>query len=243
MELYTALRNIISVNGQDIIKDVRVINILNDYNTFQNNAGIQYMLRAFIEDGYINQLLSVGKLDNSISILSNKIATKTGFTISMIDYIIYSIVYGLGWSNEKPSNQFNQQTNTQNKQSSQIPNSFKRKTKKEQELFLEDLIYIEPYLESKYGLIVKANTSISYSTLYINIEVSGRLEQEDLSIFIAIYDKKGEFKDYKRIFRFDMRPSSSPFCHSRIFFDGFLTTQGDKPIDYDISKIIIYAQC
>lgn len=32
MELYTALRNIISVDGQDIIKDVRVINILNDYN-------------------------------------------------------------------------------------------------------------------------------------------------------------------------------------------------------------------
>ena len=243
MELYTALRNIISVDGQDIIKDVRVINILNDYNIFQNNAGIKYMLRAFIEDGYINQLLSVGKLDNSISMLSNKIATNTGFTTSMIGYIIYSIVYGLGWSNERPSNQLNQQINSPQKQSSQIPNSFKRMTKKEQELFLGDLIHIEPYLESKYGLIVKANTSISYSTLYISVEVTGRLEQEDLSMFIAIYDKKGEFKDYNRIFRFDMRPSSSPFCCSRIFFDGFLTTQGDKAIDYDISKIIIYAQC
>lgn len=243
MELYTVLRNLISVDGQDIIKDVRVINILNDYNVFQNNAGIKYMLKAFIEDGYINQLLTFGRLDNSISVLSNKIATNTGFTTSMIDYIIYSIVYGLGWSNDRPSIQFSQQTNGQKKQTSQIPNSFERKTKKEQELFLGNLIYIEPYLESKYGLIVKANTSISYSTLYINVEASGRLEQEDLSMFVAIYDKKGEFKDYKRIFRFDLRPSSSPFCCTRIFFDDFLTTHGDKCIDYDISKIIIYAQC
>lgn len=243
MELYTALRSIISVDGQDVIKDVRIINLLSDYNAFQNNASIKYMLRAFIEDGYINQLLSIGKLDNSISMLSNKIATNTGFKTSMIDYIIHSIIYGLGWSNEKPTNLFNQQPNSQKKRSTQNTNSFNKKTKKEQELLLGDLIYIEPYLESKYGLIVKANTSISYSTLYINIEVSGRLEQEDLSMFVAIYNKKGEFKDYNRIFRFDMRPSSSPFCCSRVFFDGFLTSQGDKCIDYDISKIIIYAQC
>ena len=241
MELYTTLRNIIDVEGDDILSNIKLISILNDFNVFKRNPATRYILKSFIENDYIHQMLCIGNNNAAIAKFSNKIISTTGFMPEVVGFVIESLKYGLRWSDDIPifitENQHSIKSSSYNHSS-----SFKNLSKFEQEEFLRNLIHIEPYIEARYNMIVRANVSISYSTLYVNVEVTGKLEQNNLSLFIAIYNKQGEFKDYNRLFRFDMRPSESPFCCTRVFFDGFLTSNGDKCIDYDINKIIIYAQ-
>lgn len=240
MELYTVLRNIIDVDGQDILSNIKLINVLNDFNAFNSHPATKYVLKAFIENNFIRQMLDIGNSDANISMLSLKVTNTTGFMPEVVGYVIQSLKYGLRWSDDIPVIYNGQQQPLFPSQYS-ASTHFKNLSKNEQEKFLSKLIHIEPYIEAKYNMKVKANASISYSTLYVNIEVSGKLEQNDLSLFIAIYNKQGEFKDYNRLFKFDMRPSESSFCCTRIFFDGFLSSNGDRCIDYDIEKMIIFA--
>lgn len=242
MELHKALQHIIQTEGQDILKETRLVNILDDFNAYQDIPASKYILRAIIAEGYTTKLLALGKWNNNAEVLSQKFSAITGFIPESVSIIFQSIAFGLDWMNEFPSVQIVSSTNRSKSNSFQNRKQFKGLSKAEQEKLLSGLIQIEPYIESNYNLIVKANVSISYSTLYINVEATGKLEQNNLTLLIAIYNKNGELKDYKRAFNFDMRPSVSPFCCSRIYFDGFLSSKGDRCVDFDISKIVIYAQ-
>lgn len=234
MELHKAIKQIVDTEGPEIINDLRLVNILDDFKAYEDIPASKYILRAIIVDGYANKLLEIGKWDNRAVLLPNKFASITGFIPENVDLIFHSIAYSLGWiSTIKISNQ--------KKKGNYQYNDFKRLTKKDQEAFLTDLIYIEPYINSKYGVIINANVSISYSTLYLNVEVSGQLQQDFISFFAAIYNKNGEVKNVKRIFGLDNRPSSASFFCKREFFDGFLKANSDKKCEeYDISKIVIY---
>lgn len=115
MELHKALRNIIQTDGPDILNDVRLINVLDDFQAYQDIPASKYILRAIISDGFTAKLLALGKWSSDVDQLANKFATITGFVPESVSVICQSIAYGLGWINaiqfnSKPSNKTSQST-------------------------------------------------------------------------------------------------------------------------------------
>lgn len=97
MELHKALQHIIQTEGQDIIKEIRLVNILDDFNAYQDIPASKYILRAIISEGYTNKLLPLGKWDNNTEMLSQKFSAMTGFIPESVSIIFQSIAFGLGW--------------------------------------------------------------------------------------------------------------------------------------------------
>lgn len=100
MELHKALRHVIKAEGQDIIKELRLVNILDDFNAYTDLPAAKYILRAIISDGYMDKYLSIGRLNNQMEMLSQKISNNTGFNHETVILIFTYIAYGLGWIEE-----------------------------------------------------------------------------------------------------------------------------------------------
>ena len=97
MELHKALKHIVDTEGPEIIKDLRLVNILDDFKAYEDIPASKYTLRAIIADGYAQKLLDLGNWDNQAVTLTNKFASITGFIPENVDLIFQSLSYGLGW--------------------------------------------------------------------------------------------------------------------------------------------------
>lgn len=103
MELHKALRNIIQTDGPEILKEVRLVNILDDFQAYQDIPASKYILRAIIVDGYSSKLLAIGRWNNNTEQLASKFAMVTGFIPDSVSLIFQSIAYGIGWINNNPT--------------------------------------------------------------------------------------------------------------------------------------------
>lgn len=104
MPLHMALRNVIKTDGEDIIKDVKLVNILNDFHAYNEFPVAKYILRSIITDGYSCKLHSIGRWNNEALQLVSKFVSTTGFVPECVNYIFQSLAFGLGWINEIASN-------------------------------------------------------------------------------------------------------------------------------------------
>lgn len=121
MELHKALQHIIQTEGQDILKETRLVNILDDFNAYQDIPASKYILRAIIAEGYTTKLLALGKWDNNAEVLSQKFSAMTGFIPESVSIIFQSIAWGLGWVNSFNQNQSRNGENQQNQSQSRSP--------------------------------------------------------------------------------------------------------------------------
>ena len=96
MELHKALRNIIQTEGCEIIKDLRIINILDDFNAYKDIPASKYILRAIITEGYAKKLLKLGKWGSEAETLIAKFTNMTGFVPEYVSLLFQSIAYSLG---------------------------------------------------------------------------------------------------------------------------------------------------
>ena len=82
MDLHLALKNIIQTEGENIIKDTKIIHILNDFNAFQNIPASKYILRAnghiLTPDAECSALMKMTDLCRWMILLE----TETLFTVS-----------------------------------------------------------------------------------------------------------------------------------------------------------------
>ena len=99
MELHIALKNIIETDGADIVKDLRIVNILSDFKAFDDFPVSKYILRAIINDGYSKKLYAIGGWTPETEALCAQFANSTGFQSDYVITIFQSIAYGLGWIN------------------------------------------------------------------------------------------------------------------------------------------------
>jgi len=246
MELHKALRHIIQTEGQDIIKEQRLVNILDDFNAYQDIPASKYILRAIIADGYSSKLLQIGKWDNFAKALSTKFHSSTGFKEDASVNIFQSLAFGLGFiSYYNPINQATKNPTESESQGLITNNDFAKLSRLNQEKYLSGLIEVDSNIKSQLGIEIKANVVIKAPTLYLNIEAKGKLKQKySVSIFAAIYNKNDEMKGLKKVMIFDSHPILSPICCSSVFFDGFLANRNFSDIcsEYNISKILIYAE-
>ena len=97
MSFHEALRNIIQTQGRDIVTELRLINILDDFHAYDSIPASKYILRAIIADGYAKKILALGRWDNSSQALSTKFASTIGFIPEHVIRIFKSIAFGVGW--------------------------------------------------------------------------------------------------------------------------------------------------
>lgn len=97
MELHKALRAVIQTEGETIITEARLVNILDDFKAYTEMPTAKYILRAIIADGFAQKFLLIGKWNNDAINLATRFAATTGFMPDAVDILFKSIAFGLGW--------------------------------------------------------------------------------------------------------------------------------------------------
>lgn len=201
MELHKALRHIIQTEGQDILKEIRLVNILDDFKAYADMPTAKYILRAIIADGFAHNLLSIGKWNNDAINLSSRFASNTGFMPESVEILFKSLAFGLGWVNQLPKiTNANSAPKTQPATSTSLVKNKKSWSKlnvEEREEWLNSLVEIK---KSSCGLtydsIYIADDSYNNDVaFYINYEVSGRLPKDRwVNLAYAIYDTSNRLR-------------------------------------------------
>lgn len=104
MELGPALKTIVEIEGKEVLNDIRLVNMLDDYKAFENIPASKNILKMLISDGYVNQFLSVCESGDNIESFCHYIASTSGFQIERIEYVIQSISFALGLKDGNTTN-------------------------------------------------------------------------------------------------------------------------------------------
>ena len=223
MELHKALRNIIQTEGSEIIKDIRIINILDDFNAYNDIPASKYILRAIIADGYSAKLLTLNVWDSQAEYLIQKFSNTTGFIVNSVDLIFQSIAYGLGLINVISNNSVPQSTKSAPQQNITTWNP--KMSAEDKEDYIIGLIEFNNERESQIG-ITASNFSCSVKsskefTIYVELKKKNKNAQGTL--YLTIYDLNGRIKrrEYLAVVCDDYCKLSTSQCY----------------IDFSISKI------
>lgn len=201
MDLHQALKHIIRSEGPDIVTDLRLVNILNDLNAYQDVQGSKYILRAIIADGFAQKLLHIGRWNKDAINLASQFAYHTGFMPESVEILFKSLAFGLGWVNQLPKiTNANSAPITQPATSTSLvkhKKSWSKLNVEEREEWLNSLVEIR---KSSCGLtydsIYIADDSYNNDVaFYINYEVSGRLTKDRwVNLAYAIYDTSNRLR-------------------------------------------------
>lgn len=247
MELHNALRNIVQTDGKEILKDVRLVNILDDFNAYQDIPASKYILRAIIADGYTGKLLMIGKWDIRAETLVQKFSTITGFIPELVSLIFQSIAFGLGWINsinvENTENNQNQQKPSQVGESKhsrkQIPTGWRNDmTEDEKEEYLFSILEYDDSNEQQFhvkleNLSFELGEDDAWIEIHCEFNRIGRIpinSYTNLYLYYALYDLKGRMRD-SGMFNYMSNQEPNPKPVSEIWY---------KPKASQLSKIRLF---
>lgn len=236
MELHKALRAVIQTEGEAIITEVRLVNILDDFKAYSDMPTAKYILRAIIADGFARKLLVIGEWNNEAITLASRFAATTGFISELVETIFKSLAYGLEWiENVGISQEIENQKVKSNVSKANTSNTKRRPKKSAKSVEQMDDDEFEDYIWSKIewnhsieknaGLVFK-NYQISsfnwYTGFCILFEIEGKMKTEHLDIKYTAYDLKGRLRAHGTGF---FRTSSSK---DKI---GEINVHFNKPLD------------
>ncbi|MBS5527903.1 MAG: hypothetical protein KHX42_07075 [Prevotella sp.] len=207
MTLHEAIKQVIACDGMNAVTDVRIINILSDFQAFTDCPSAKYVLRAMISDGYIKRLLTIGAWNVQAQQLLNRFVSDTGFQPQVADIVLQSVAYGLGW---KKCVEVTVSTNSNgnNPSSQSVPSPAKPGARASLELwedYLESLVEWKVDLMQKYN--VKANLSIRIcedKKFFLYCDLEGNTKNA-IALNAAIYDEKNRMKTHV-LFLYTYRP-------------------------------------
>lgn len=241
MELHQALKHVIRCEGQSIVTDLRLINILNDLNAYQDIQGSKYILRAIIDDGFASRFHQIGSLNNQANDLICRFIATTGFNEDSVLKIFQSLAFGLGWINQMPVNpspspvpapsprQAPQPRASSashlNLTSSQLDNksdSFKHKYARDAEDYLDSITTILGDTQQELGAKMSANVSFSgeYNNFDLNLEFEGGIKckfQYNPVMIIVIKSSRGKVITKEEIY-LDKSEAKQPYFVKDISF-------------------------
>ena len=100
MKLSEAIREIITLEGEDILKQKKLINYLNDYSAFKENKSAKYIIKLLIEKDYFSRIIDSEQ--NNLSLIAHDISSNLdkefGVNKSSSLEAINDIFIGLGKS-------------------------------------------------------------------------------------------------------------------------------------------------
>lgn len=237
MELHKAIKSVIETDGQEIVKDVRLVNILSDFQAFDAIPASKYILRAVIADGYSQKLLAIGAWNSQSENLCNQFVATTGFQNDYAYMVFQSLAYGLGFLNQMPTMTNPVQQPPRNS-SPQKPTQ--KLTKKEQkEAFLLSKVEFLNDIKAEIGVEM---TNLSFEMFensdrcfYFNFEIRGKIKNDDSNICIAFYDTKSKIRKKEDLWVVFQDGSFRGFSIESEFFEL------PMPIE-EISRICIFLQ-
>ena len=71
MELYNALKKVVELQSEEILKDVKLINILSDFRAYDDMPSSKYLLKFMISEGLMANLLYEYQSQNDVNTLLN----------------------------------------------------------------------------------------------------------------------------------------------------------------------------
>lgn len=107
MELYKALKTVIDLQGPEILKDQRLINILGDFKAYEEAPAAKFLLKSIINEGLITKILVdySSATDASVVISTNRrlLSNTYGFKEKIADYVLKCLAFAQGLIYEVPS--------------------------------------------------------------------------------------------------------------------------------------------
>lgn len=261
MELHKAIRTVVETDGQDIIKETRIVNILDDFKSFDSCPSTKYILKAIISEGYASKLLSLGKWNTQTVSLIHNFVGATGFQPDMVNLVFESLAYALGYINSINLKNIKIPSPAQKPKPSRIFDVSKlslgheeinmRGDKFEQQYKEECIAYLNSIIDFKgnwnklganfipsFSYMVYGNTA----HLSLNIEIDGKIKnilKEDyddhININMVTYDQQGRILD-KSYSSIDKDTFKNPY---RVLTIGTLNEACFYYIG-NISKIVLY---
>lgn len=226
MPLHKALRNVILTEGKDIVKELRLVNILDDFHAYESISASKYILRAIIADGYSTKLLSLGMWNNKALNLVDRFIQNTGFIKESATGIFQSIAFGLGWINEIksypnssasssiPNKPTQPQLQTPRKQIKKLWNS--DMDEDETNDFFMSITEIDNETANSFGVEIEnlcffLNTSGNISLSCEIVRKSKKKNKDYAFLHYALYDAKGRVAstDYHTVMQPES-PNSNP---------------------------------
>lgn len=216
MELHQAFKYIIRSEGSAILNELRLVNILNDLNAYQDIQGAKYMVRAIIEDGYSDKFVQIGALNTQANDLIRKFHSTTGFNQDSIERIFNSIAFGLGWITQMPvspssptqnqptkpttSSSTNTKLNLRSSQLEKKSDSFIQQYKENAEDYLDSVIEIKGSSKQELGVEIKAFSfyDTGDGSMSIHFEINGSFKvklEYYITIKAIVYGLNGRILD------------------------------------------------
>lgn len=98
MELHTALKNIVNLSGTSILKELRLVNILADFNAYDDVPSTKFIIKTIIDEGYMEKFLANGKWDLNCNKLIDQFVAMTGVVKDNVSYVFESLGFSVGWN-------------------------------------------------------------------------------------------------------------------------------------------------
>lgn len=100
-----AIKIIVGIYGKDVVKDVRMVNIMNDVVSLEDPNAVKTILKDCIRLGYGGKILSITPKDDfrlKIKAFSKEISDSHGYKDVIVQYILFSIAFGVGICLQEP---------------------------------------------------------------------------------------------------------------------------------------------
>lgn len=101
-----AIKMVINLNGITTIEDVKMVNILSDIVELKEGLAVKTILRNTLSMGYGKKMrLSISSESDAgikIKAFAKEISSTYGYKEVLVQYVLYSIAYGIGITSKKP---------------------------------------------------------------------------------------------------------------------------------------------
>ncbi len=113
-----AIKIIVGIYGKNVVKNVQMVNIMNDVVSLEDPVAVKSILRDVIKSGYGTKILAINTSREDyhlkVKAFSKEISDNYGYKELIVRYILYSIAYGVEICPKEPFLK-KQETNRQEK--------------------------------------------------------------------------------------------------------------------------------
>lgn len=236
-----AIKDILSFKGKSFLQNETIINILCDYNAFNEHPALKNIYRILHNDGFIAKVAQQKSWNTTCANIVTKVVHDYCFPSSFVEYILKSICYGLGTVTDNPQlYTITAQTPAASNTPSSVPlpqnKPWAKMTEDEKNAFLESKLEIKVDTFKAFGISM-SSYSIFYEEkdIHLAYELTGKMHKDDaFYVMCAIYDKDGKIKTSQ----------AGQYIWERSY-KGFYTVEDCFSIHCkrnDIGRIVIYAK-
>lgn len=101
-----AIKLVVDKHGKIVIGDILFMNIISDLVDLEDDVAVKAILKDILSMGYGKKLLVINHEQENFHIkikaYAKEISSSRGYKDIIVQYVLYSIAYGLGWINQMP---------------------------------------------------------------------------------------------------------------------------------------------